>query len=127
MANIQNLRPFTSDQSREEAAKNGKQGGIKSGEVRRQKQQLRQIAQTIIDGEYNFDGEKLSGSELIAKKLVEIINDTTHKHWFDVIKILIQLTDSDKNESQLELSEMVNNDAIKNLQSDSKWNTMFSL
>lgn len=127
MANIQNLRPFTSDQSREEAAKNGKQGGIKSGEVRRQKQQLRQIVQTVLDGEYNFDGEKLSGSELIAKKLVEIVSDTSHKHWFDIIKMLIQLTDSDKSETQLELSEMLNHDTMKNLQLDSKWNNTFSL
>ena len=35
MANEQNLIPFTSNQSREEAKKNGAKGGKKSGEVRR--------------------------------------------------------------------------------------------
>ena len=34
MANEQNLKPFTSDQSHEEAVKNGAKGGKKSGEVR---------------------------------------------------------------------------------------------
>ncbi len=43
MANEQNLRPFTSDQSRDEAAKNGRKGGIASGEARRAKKTLREI------------------------------------------------------------------------------------
>ena len=34
MANEQNLKPFTSDQSHEEAVKNGSKGGKKSGQVR---------------------------------------------------------------------------------------------
>lgn len=43
MANEENLRPFTSDQSREEAAKNGRKGGIKSGESRREKKQFAEL------------------------------------------------------------------------------------
>lgn len=35
MANEKNLKPFTTNQSREEAKKNGRKGGIKSGEARR--------------------------------------------------------------------------------------------
>jgi hypothetical protein len=35
MANEQNLTPFTSEQNREEAAKNGRKGGIESGKKRR--------------------------------------------------------------------------------------------
>ena len=35
MANEQNLKPFTSEQSREEAAANGRKGGIESGKTRR--------------------------------------------------------------------------------------------
>lgn len=38
----ENLKPFTSEQSREEAAKNGKKGGIKSGEVRRARRTLKE-------------------------------------------------------------------------------------
>ena len=35
MANEQNLVPFTSDQSHEEAVANGRKGGIESGKTRR--------------------------------------------------------------------------------------------
>lgn len=37
MANAQNLKPFTSNQSRDEAVRNGKKGGEASGVSRRQK------------------------------------------------------------------------------------------
>lgn len=42
MANINNLIPFTSDQNREEASKNGKKGGIASGEARRRKKAFKE-------------------------------------------------------------------------------------
>ena len=41
MANKKNLIPFTSDQSREEAVKNGQKGGIKSGESKRARKLLK--------------------------------------------------------------------------------------
>lgn len=47
MANEQNLIPFTSDQSREEAKKNGQKGGIASGEARRKQRTLREIGDMI--------------------------------------------------------------------------------
>ena len=37
MSKKENLKPFTSNQSRDEAVKNGRKGGKKSGEVRREK------------------------------------------------------------------------------------------
>ena len=48
MANEQNLTPFTSDQNREEASKNGKKGGVKSGEARRAKRTLRQQMELLL-------------------------------------------------------------------------------
>ena len=54
MANEENLVPFTSEQNREEAAKNGRKGGIRSGEVRRQnadlKKRLKEIANMALRG-----------------------------------------------------------------------------
>lgn len=47
MANEQNLRPFTSDQDREEAKKNGIKGGKASGLARRQKRTLRELAEIV--------------------------------------------------------------------------------
>lgn len=43
MGNVNNLTPFTSDQSREEAVANGKKGGIASGVARRAKKTFREL------------------------------------------------------------------------------------
>jgi len=48
VANEQNLIPFTSDQSREEAAKNGQKGGIASGEARRARKSLRAELEALL-------------------------------------------------------------------------------
>lgn len=48
MANEQNLIPFTSEQSREEAKKNGALGGIASGVARRRKRGLREAADLYL-------------------------------------------------------------------------------
>lgn len=42
-----NLKPFTADQSHEEAVKNGKKGGVASGRARREKKTTRQIAEML--------------------------------------------------------------------------------
>ena len=52
MANEENLVPFTSDQSHEEAVRNGRKGGIESGKVRKQnadlKKRLKEIANMAL-------------------------------------------------------------------------------
>lgn len=48
MANEQNLIPFTSEQNREEAKKNGQKGGIKSGEVRRQRKAMKEQMEMLL-------------------------------------------------------------------------------
>lgn len=48
MANEQNLKPFTSEQSREEAKKNGAKGGQKSGEVRRQRKAMKEQMEMLL-------------------------------------------------------------------------------
>lgn len=55
MANEQNLKPFTSDQSREEAKKNGKKGGIASGESRRRKRTMKEDSEFILSLALNGD------------------------------------------------------------------------
>ena len=51
MANdrIKNLKPFTSDQSREKAAENGRKGGIASGISKREKKDRKQKASEALD------------------------------------------------------------------------------
>ena len=48
MANEQNLIPFTSEQSREEAERNGRKGGIASGAARRRKRSLKEAADLFL-------------------------------------------------------------------------------
>lgn len=55
MANEGNLISFTSDQSHEEAVKNGTKGGIKSGEARRKKKTLRECVRLF--GELPVEGK----------------------------------------------------------------------
>ena len=82
MANEENLMPFTSEQSREEAVKNGRKGGIASGESRRQsadiRKRLREIANmALTDGDVkdikslaDAKGANLSISDALVVKLV---------------------------------------------------------
>lgn len=48
MANEKNLKPFTSDQSREEAKKNGSKGGVASGVARRKKTSLKKAIESVL-------------------------------------------------------------------------------
>jgi len=49
MANNNNLTPFTSDQSRDEAVKNGRKGGIASGAAKREKKDMAYFAKVMLD------------------------------------------------------------------------------
>lgn len=48
MANEENLIPFTSEQNREEAKKNGRKGGIASGKARRERKALNQTINELF-------------------------------------------------------------------------------
>lgn len=66
MANEQNLKPpFTSDQSREEAAKNGRKGGIASGAARREKATLRSVLLEELD---KVEADGLTRRQILIKK-----------------------------------------------------------
>ena len=67
---IGNLIPFTSDQSREEAVKNGKKGGLKSGEARREKRLLRSTLEKMLKDRLIVDGKKMSRAEAITVSLL---------------------------------------------------------
>ena len=48
MANEQNLIPFTSNQNRDEAKKNGHKGGVASGKARREKRKMRERVEFLL-------------------------------------------------------------------------------
>lgn len=69
MANKEdNLRPCEYKLSQEEA----KKGGIKSGEVRRQKRDIRLALEALLEQEFtDKHGKTMTGTEAIALKLME--------------------------------------------------------
>lgn len=69
MANEQNLIPFTSEQNREEAKKNGRKGGIKSGEVRRQRKAMKEQAELLLSLPFNLTDKKGNELKEVLKKL----------------------------------------------------------
>lgn len=81
MANEKNLVPFTSEQSHEEAVKNGRKGGIASGEAKRNKKMLRECIDYLLEREnplvLDEEGNAMSGAEQLAYNLfVKALNET---------------------------------------------------
>lgn len=122
MANIQNLKtPSTS-----EARERGKKGGQKSGEARRRRQQIREVVATVFDGStYEVDGEQLTAEQAIAKRLVEVVMDPNHKDWYKVLELLVKLTDSDRNDRELELYDQQLDNQLANIREDNARDEFF--
>lgn len=92
MANEKNLIPFTSEQSREEAKKNGRKGGYASGEARRRKADLRKMAQTLLDGTFtDKNGNEFTGEELVLKGLMTNLGTPNGRNWGKAMEIMITL------------------------------------
>ncbi len=88
MANQQNLKPFTSEQSHEEAVQNGKKGGIASGVSKRNKKMLKECLEELLEKEIvDTNGELNTGAGAMAVavfkkalegdlKAFEVVRDT---------------------------------------------------
>lgn len=70
MANEQNLIPFTSEQSREQAKINGKKGGIASGEARRAKKTAAEFARLILEQQLKSTSDLKTGDVPLAENTV---------------------------------------------------------
>lgn len=82
MANNENLRPFTSEQSHEEAVENGRKGGIASGEAKRAKKSLREAMQILMDADLTGkDGKTMTGTEAMAAKAFQAALKGDWKAW----------------------------------------------
>ncbi|SDF31047.1 hypothetical protein [Eubacterium pyruvativorans] len=57
MANEKNLIPFTSDQSREKAVKNGRKGGIASGKARRRAKSIQEMTRLVLQQPLSSEGK----------------------------------------------------------------------
>lgn len=104
MANDKNLiqnRSTTPSERRENARK----AGLASGAARRERQQIRTIAQEVLNGTFTVDDKQLTGSELLTQKIIEVVQDTSHKDWYRIVELLTKLTSSDVTPAELELKE----------------------
>ena len=89
MANEQNLKPCEYKLTREEQ----KKGGIASGKARRQKANLRKLAQEVLDGTYHDkNGQEVTGAELVLKGLLANLSTPNGKNWGKAVDLLVMLT-----------------------------------
>lgn len=82
MANEKNLIPNT-ERSPNELRENGRKGGIKSGEVRREKADLRRVIQTWLESQATTDknGNPMTGAELMTALAVKEMSKGSARHW----------------------------------------------
>lgn len=71
MPNPENLigHEFTSNQNRDEAAKNGRKGGKASGEARRKRKAMREAFDILLSRQYGSNGS--DGVEVLAAKVFQ--------------------------------------------------------
>lgn len=97
MANEKNLKNFDSNQDREEAAKNGRKGGIASGEARRRKRDIKKALETCVNGTYvDKVGHELAGLDLLATTLFKIATNPNHKQVITAQRLIFELLEMDK-------------------------------
>lgn len=74
MANERNLRgyEFTSDQSREKAAENGRKGGIASGKAKRRRKAFAEAFEVLLQREFSDrSGNPVQGVDAVAAKVFQ--------------------------------------------------------
>lgn len=83
MANEKNLTPFTSEQSHDEAVKNGKKGGVASGAARRRKRTMRQTVNALLSA--GLDVSEREFVEKVTPRLLALGVDTEDATYQDVL------------------------------------------
>lgn len=97
MANVENLKPFTSDQDREKAKINGKKGGIASGEAKRLKKTMREVLQAMLE-DIPIDEEnknKLTNQQLATLGLIKGARQGNASNYKTILEALGELVDGE--------------------------------
>lgn len=95
------LKPndLTSSELRERARK----GGKASGRARREKANLRKLAQQVLDDSYkDSSGNEYTGAELFVRGLVSNLANPDGKNWSKTMDLLITLTGAGKSKEEIE-------------------------
>lgn len=123
MANEQNLVPFTSDQDREEAKKNGQKGGVASGKARREKRTMREILRECLNMECTDDDleklkltGKIDNGTAVTLGLILGAKSGNAQNYKQIVEMLGELTPTSNETPQLKI-EIVDN----KLNMENKW------
>lgn len=106
MANSENLIPL-SKRTPSELREMRKKGGIKSGQVRREKADFKKAAQRAIDASYTTEsGQAISGDDVFVNKIMKVALDIDHRNWATAMNMLISLTTKETKTSKDRLVDM---------------------
>lgn len=89
MANEKNLIPQAHELTVDEQSR----GGKASGKARREKANLRKMAQAILDGSFtDTNGHQFSGLQLVQRGLMANIGNPNSRNWGKAMDLLLALT-----------------------------------
>lgn len=114
MAKEDNLIPFTSEQNREKAKINGKKGGIRSGEVRREKATMKKTLEMLLDQVANIkDNEsKLTYRQLTTLGLLQGAIEGKAENYKTIVQLLGELQEQTNETPSLNIN-IVNHDDLE--------------
>lgn len=94
-------------QSKEEAAKNGKKGGLKSGESRRMNAEIRKRLAAALNATYEDKntGKEIEGVQAIILALVSKAMNKKDKDQLNAIKYIMTVLGADKQEVDIARQE----------------------
>lgn len=96
LKNLKKGNPSTQFKSGRNAIENGRKGGIKSGEAKRQAKTAKEIAEAILNGEHKLkDGGTATGKEMILMKQLE---KAVQEKNLESAKFLLKLAGEDVSE-----------------------------
>lgn len=133
MANENNLKPFTNEQSHEEAVKNGRKGGVASGKARRDKKTAREYAIAVLEG-YVKDKDITLKDAMMQKLIQRAISETDLNAIKYILELIgespaqrIEVTGKDgKDLNQSNISKSEARELIKEMGKEYGWDTTFN-
>lgn len=112
MAKEDNLIPFTSEQSREEAKINGRKGGIASGEARREKATFKKTLEMLLD-EKNSKGKTYR--ELITLGQIKSAIDGKAENFKAILALMGETEEQQSETPTVNINIVDNSDLEKTL------------
>ena len=122
VAKEDNLIPFTSEQNREEAKINGRKGGIRSGEVRREKATMKKTLEMLLDTRPNIEANKEGKTfrEMATSGLILGACEGKAENYKVMLQLLGELQEQENSATpKLEIS-IVNNEGLEKVMYDNK-------